>query len=87
MVGSDTSGYEVSPAPNSPGTGIPVHRYLLVDQGVHLGEFHNLEGAGPAKATPSATSPRSPRSRGPPPASPSDRSRCGRQSQSTPTSL
>ena len=44
MVGSDTSGYEVNPPPGSPGTGIPVHRYLLVDQGVHLGEFHNLEG-------------------------------------------
>ena len=44
MVGSDTSGYEVNPPPGSPGTGIPVHRYLLVDQGVHLGEFHYLEG-------------------------------------------
>ncbi len=43
MVGSDTSGYEVSPDPNSPGAVIPVHRYLLVDQGVHLGEFHYLE--------------------------------------------
>jgi kynurenine formamidase len=50
MVGSDTSGYEVSPPPNSPGTGIPVHRYLLVDQGVHLGEFHNLEALSSAKA-------------------------------------
>ena len=44
MVGSDTSGYEVNPPPDSPGTGIPVHRYLLVNQGVHLGELHNLEG-------------------------------------------
>ncbi len=44
MVGSDTSGYEVSPSPGSPDCGIPVHRYLLVEQGVHLGEFHNLEG-------------------------------------------
>ncbi len=43
MVGSDTSGYEVSPAPGSPGTGISVHKYLLVEQGVHLGELHNLE--------------------------------------------
>lgn len=43
MVGSDTSSYEVSPPPGSPGTPIPVHRYLLVDQGVHIGEFHNLE--------------------------------------------
>ena len=50
MVGSDTSGLEVSPAPDSPGTGIPVHRYLLVDQGVHVGEFHYLEGLSQAKA-------------------------------------
>lgn len=43
MVGADTSGFEVSPAaPGSP-SGIPVHKYLLVDQGVHIGEFHNLE--------------------------------------------
>jgi kynurenine formamidase len=49
MVGSDTSGYEVSPAPVQLGTGIPVHRYLLVDQGVHIGEFHNLEGLSRAK--------------------------------------
>jgi kynurenine formamidase len=50
MVGSDTSGYEVNPPPGSPGTGIPVHRYLLVDQGVHLGEFHYLEGLSQAQA-------------------------------------
>lgn len=50
MVGSDTSGYEVNPAPKGHGTGIPVHRYLLVDQGVHIGEFHNLEGPSKAKA-------------------------------------
>jgi kynurenine formamidase len=50
MVGSDTSGFEVNPPPGSPGTGIPVHRYLLVDQGVHLGEFHYLEGLSQAKA-------------------------------------
>ena len=43
MVGSDTSGYEGSPDPSLPGAPIPVHRYLLVDQGVHLGEFHYLE--------------------------------------------
>jgi kynurenine formamidase len=49
MVGSDTSGYEVNPAPGSTGTIIPVHRYLLVDQGVHLGEFHYLEGLSQAK--------------------------------------
>jgi kynurenine formamidase len=50
MVGSDTSGFEVNPPVGSPGTGIPVHRYLLVDQGVHLGEFHYLEGLSKAKA-------------------------------------
>ena len=50
MVGSDTSGYEVNPPPGPSGTGIPVHRYLLVDQGVHIGEFHNLEGLSRAKA-------------------------------------
>ncbi|GAC1472683.1 MAG: cyclase family protein [Isosphaeraceae bacterium] len=47
MVGSDTSGYEVSPSPT--GLATPVHRYLLVDQGVHIGEFHNLEGLSRAK--------------------------------------
>ena len=50
MVGSDTSGYEVNPPAGRPATGIPVHRYLLVDQGVHLGEFHYLEGLSQAKA-------------------------------------
>ena len=50
MVASDTSGFEVNPPPGTPGTGIPVHRYLLVDQGVHLGEFHYLEGLSQAKA-------------------------------------
>jgi kynurenine formamidase len=50
MVGSDTSGYEVSPAPGPTDTIIPVHRYLLVEQGVHLGELHNLEGLSRAKA-------------------------------------
>jgi hypothetical protein len=29
---------------------IPVHRYLLVDQGVHLGEFHYLEALSASKA-------------------------------------
>ena len=50
MVGSDTSGYEVNPPPGNPGTFIPVHRYLLVDQGVHIGEFHYLEGLSKARA-------------------------------------
>ena len=38
MIGSDTSGLEVSG--DEP---VPVHKYLLVDQGVHIGELHNLE--------------------------------------------
>jgi kynurenine formamidase len=49
MVGSDTSGFEVNPPPAPSGTTIPVHRYLLVDQGVHIGEFHYLEALSKAK--------------------------------------
>jgi kynurenine formamidase len=43
LIGSDTSGLEQSPGPKEKGTFIPVHRYLLVEQGVHIGELHNLE--------------------------------------------
>ena len=44
VIGADTSGLEWSPGPmESAGGFIPVHRYLLVEQGVHIGEFHNLE--------------------------------------------
>jgi kynurenine formamidase len=50
LIASDTSGLEVSPPSPVAGTGIPVHRYLLVDQGVHLGEFHNLEDLSRSKA-------------------------------------
>ncbi len=50
MVGSDTSGYEVTPAAGASDRFIPVHRYLLVDQGVHLAEFHNLEALSREKA-------------------------------------
>ena len=50
MVGSDTSGYEVNPPPGPSRSTIPVHKYLLVDQGVHIGEFHNLEGVSRARA-------------------------------------
>ncbi|CAN5715873.1 cyclase family protein [soil metagenome] len=51
MVGSDTSGYEVSPPPDPLATGavIPVHKYLLVEQGVHIAEFHYLEDLSAAK--------------------------------------
>ncbi|MBM3811284.1 MAG: cyclase family protein [Acidimicrobiia bacterium] len=42
LIGADTSGVEVG---NDPKVGYPnpVHQYLLVEQGVHIGEFHNLE--------------------------------------------
>ncbi|MBM3996017.1 MAG: cyclase family protein [Planctomycetes bacterium] len=44
LIGSDTSGLEWAPGPNEKADGfIPVHRYLLIHQGVHIGEFHNLE--------------------------------------------
>jgi kynurenine formamidase len=43
MIGADTSGLEVSEDPDLPGVANPVHEYLLVEQGVHIGEFHNLE--------------------------------------------
>ncbi len=50
MVGSDTTGYEGPPPSDSTQPQIPVHKYLLVDQGVHIGELHNLEGLSKAKA-------------------------------------
>ena len=43
MIGSDTSGLEVGPAPDGADSFIPVHKYLLVEQGVHIAEFHYLE--------------------------------------------
>lgn len=43
LIGSDTSGLEHGPGPEDKQTFIPVHRYLLIEQGVHIGEFHNLE--------------------------------------------
>lgn len=43
MIGSDTSGLEVSPAAPGSDSFIPVHKYLLIEQGVHIGEFHMLE--------------------------------------------
>jgi kynurenine formamidase len=43
MVGADTSGLEVGQDPALPGATIPVHEYLLIEQGVHIGEFHYLE--------------------------------------------
>ena len=43
LIGGDTSGTEVGQDPALPGAFNPVHEYLLIDQGVHIGEFHNLE--------------------------------------------
>jgi kynurenine formamidase len=43
VIGSDTSGLEYGPRPDEASTFIPVHHYLLVEQGVHIGEFHFLE--------------------------------------------
>ena len=42
-VGSDTSGVECGDPGEGADTFVPVHKYLLVEQGVHLFEFHNLE--------------------------------------------
>lgn len=57
LVGSDTSGLEYGPAPEDAaahhlkhGTFMPVHNYLLIRQGVHIGEFHNLEDLAAEKA-------------------------------------
>lgn len=43
VVGSDTTGVEVHPAEEGSDTFIPVHKYLLVEQGVHIAELHYLE--------------------------------------------
>jgi kynurenine formamidase len=43
LIGADTSGLEHIPGPEEPATFIPVHKYLLAEQGVHIGEFHFLE--------------------------------------------
>ncbi|MEP7340737.1 MAG: hypothetical protein ABI977_23605, partial [Acidobacteriota bacterium] len=50
MIGSDTSGLEYGPAEKD-GAAYrakyqsfnPVHHYLLLEQGIHIGEFHFLE--------------------------------------------
>jgi len=43
MLGSDTSGLEVNPPPPGSDSFIPVHKYLIIEQGMHIGEFHYLE--------------------------------------------
>lgn len=57
LVGSDTSGLEYNPAEADQkafrekyGSFMPVHNYLLIQQGVHIGEFHNLEELAREKA-------------------------------------
>jgi kynurenine formamidase len=42
LIGADNSTVEVTPAVDGAGTA-PVHQYLLVEQGVHMGELHFLE--------------------------------------------
>jgi kynurenine formamidase len=42
MIGADNSAVEVYP-PADGDCLAPVHKYLLVQQGVHMGELHNLE--------------------------------------------
>jgi kynurenine formamidase len=50
MIGSDTSGLEYGPTDEDSQafrekyrSFMPVHNYLLIEQGVHIGEFHYLE--------------------------------------------
>jgi kynurenine formamidase len=43
LIGSDTSGLECVGACWKPGQFYPAHMYLLIEQGVYIGEFHNLE--------------------------------------------
>lgn len=50
LVGSDTSGLEVGSDPALPGVANAVHEYLLIEQGVHIGEFHDLEALARDKA-------------------------------------
>lgn len=43
VVGGDTSTLEVVPPVDGEPSPSPVHEYLLIEQGVHMGELHNLE--------------------------------------------
>ena len=43
MIGSDTSGLESWVAAKGHDSFMPVHVYLLIEQGVHIAEFHYLE--------------------------------------------
>lgn len=50
MIGSDTSGLECRKDPDPEAVADSVHEYLLIDQGVHIAEFHDLEGLARDKA-------------------------------------
>ena len=57
LIGSDTSGLEYWPAAEDTakhqlkhGSFMAVHNYLLIEQGIHIGELHNLEELSAAKA-------------------------------------
>ncbi len=50
LIASDTSGLEYLPGAMEPPQFIPVHNYLLIEQGVHIGEFHFLEDLARDKA-------------------------------------
>ena len=44
MIGSDTWGLEMNaPPPEGSTSFMPVHNYLLIEQGVYISEFHYLE--------------------------------------------
>jgi kynurenine formamidase len=43
MIGSDSTGLEVLLPVEETETALPVHTYLLIEQGVHIGELHFLE--------------------------------------------
>jgi kynurenine formamidase len=43
LIGADTSGLECAGPCWKPGQFYPAHAYLLVEQGVYIAEFHNLE--------------------------------------------
>ncbi|HZF40028.1 MAG TPA: hypothetical protein VE715_14470, partial [Blastocatellia bacterium] len=50
MICSDTSGVEYQPNPEDASafrkkyrSFMPLHNYLLIEQGIHIGEFHYLE--------------------------------------------
>lgn len=44
IIGGDTSTLEVVPPVDGEPSPSPVHQYLLIEQGVHMGELHDLEG-------------------------------------------